>query len=155
MKAKWLLAAPAAVLGCGIFLVACGGGGGGGSHDAHHGSETWEHEASYAKMPSFTDNFSVRTKHLYSIVGDYEDIMKMVNCYCGCMEYTDQEAHDSLYRCYVASKSDDGVEWTDHAGLCGICTEELADIEKWSQEGKTPDQIKQLIEQNFNPSYNA
>ncbi len=154
MKAKWLLALPAAVLGAGVFLVACGGGGGGSSHDAHHNSEKWEHEASLAKMPSFLDNFSVRTKHLYAVVGDYADIMKTVNCYCGCMDYA-EGAHDSLYRCYVASQSDDGVEWTDHAGLCGICTEELADIEKWSKEGKSADEIRQLIEQNFNPHYEA
>ncbi len=155
MKAKWLLALPAAVLTCGIMLVACGGGNGGDSHEAHaHNGEKWELKATYADMPAFLGNFTDRTKHLYSIVGDYEAIMKTVHCYCGCMEYED-DAHDSLYRCYVASKSEDGVTWTDHSALCGICTDELASIEQWSQEGKSADEINQLIEEHYNPNYNA
>jgi len=150
MRAKWLLALPAAVLTCGIILAACGGSG----KDAHgperHGNENWEHEASYASMPSFLENYSGRTKHLYSIVGKYEEIMKMVNCYCGCMAYED-DPHASLLRCYVASKDDTGVVWTDHSGQCGICTEELVKIEQWSKEGKTPEQIVQLIDDHFKP----
>ncbi|MFC5529172.1 PCYCGC motif-containing (lipo)protein [Cohnella yongneupensis] len=151
MKAKWLLALPTALLTCGIVLVACGSG---GSHVHATNSETWEQEASLADMPSFIDNFSVRTKHLYAIVGQYEELMKTVNCYCGCMEYED-DPHVGLFRCYVASKTEDGVTWTNHSGLCGICTEELADIEKWSKEGKSDEEIRQLIEQNFNPNYKA
>jgi hypothetical protein len=148
MKAKWLLLLPAAVLACGIILVACGGSNESEPH--RHGNENWEHEASYAVMPSFLDNYSGRTKHLYSIVGKYEEIMKMVNCYCGCMEYED--SHASLLRCYVVSKDDTGVTWSDHSGQCGICTEELVKIEEWSKEGKSPEQIVQLIEDNFNPN---
>lgn len=155
MKAKWLLALPAAVLTCGIVLAACGGGSSENAHEAHtHNGEIWELKPSYAEMPAFLGNFTERTKHLYSIVGDYEAIMKTVHCYCGCMEY-ENDPHDSLYRCYVASKSEDGVTWTDHSALCGICTDELADIEKWSQEGKTAAEINQLIEEHYNPNYNA
>ena len=149
MNAKWLLALPAALLAGGMLLVACGGGSGeSGPH--RHGNENWEKEASLSDMPSFLDNYSGKTKHLYSVVGQYEEIMKTVNCYCGCMEYED--AHSSLLRCYVAEKDETGVTWTDHSGQCGICTEELAAIEEWSKEGKSADEIRQLIEQNFNPN---
>jgi hypothetical protein len=151
MNAKWLLALPAAVLACGIVLAACGGAG----NDAHgperHGNENWEREASLAVMPSFLDKYASRTKHLYSIVGEYQDIMRLVNCYCGCMEYED-DPHQSLLRCYVAKQDADGVVWTDHSGQCGICTEELVKIEQWSKEGKTPDQIRQLIDDHFKPN---
>jgi hypothetical protein len=150
MKAKWLLVLPAAVLVCGFILVACGGGS--KDSDSHrHGNENWEHEASYAVMPSFLNNFSGRTQQLYGLVGKYEEIMKMVNCYCGCMEYEDGP-HASLLRCYVANKDDTGITWTDHSGLCGICTEELAKIDEWSKAGKSPEQIVELIEDNFNPN---
>ncbi len=151
MKAKWLLALPAAVLTGGILLVACGGGGSNENAPHRYGNENWEHEASYAEMPSFLENYSGRTKHLYSIVGEYEEIMKMINCYCGCMEYED-DPHSSLLRCYIADKDETGITWTDHSTQCGICTEELAKIEEWSKEGKSPDQIRQLIEDNFNPN---
>ncbi|WP_372663844.1 PCYCGC motif-containing (lipo)protein [Cohnella sp.] len=150
MKAKWILALPAAVLTCGIILAACGGGSK-ESEPHRHGNENWEHEASYADMPSFLENYSGRTKHLYSVVGEYEEIMKMINCYCGCMEYED-DPHVSLLRCYVASKDETGITWTDHSGQCGICTEELVMIEKLSKEGKSPEEIRQQIEKNFNPN---
>lgn len=157
MKAKWLLALPTALLCGGILLVACGGGDSGNSHEhgaERHGNENWEHEASLADMPSFLKDFSERTNRLYSLVGKYEDLMKTINCYCGCMEYED-EAHGSLFRCYVANQTADGVTWTDHSGLCGICTEELEMIDKWSKQGKSDEQIQQLIEQNFNPNAKA
>ncbi|MFB9278244.1 PCYCGC motif-containing (lipo)protein [Cohnella cellulosilytica] len=150
MNAKWLLALPAALLAGGILLVACGGGDK-NSEPHRHGNETWEAEASLADMPSFLEKYSGRTKHLYSVVGKYEDIMKLVNCYCGCMEYED-DPHASLFRCYVASQNEDGITWTDHSGTCGICSEELAKIEEWSKQGKSPDEIHQLIEDNFNPN---
>ncbi|MFC4600007.1 PCYCGC motif-containing (lipo)protein [Cohnella hongkongensis] len=149
MNAKWLLALPAALLAGGILLVACGGDGSdSGPH--RHGDENWELEASLSDMPSFLEKYSGRTKRLYTLVGKYEDIMKSVNCYCGCLEYDDP--HGSLFRCYVAEQNENGVTWTDHSGQCGICTEELAMIEEWSKAGKTPEQIYQLIEDNFNPN---
>jgi hypothetical protein len=151
MKAKWLLALPAAVLASGIIMAACGGGGSNAAAPHRHGNENWEAEASYADMPSFLEKYSGRTQHLYSIVGEYEEIMKTINCYCGCMEYED-DPHSSLLRCYVASKDENGIVWTDHSGHCGICTEELVKVEEWSKEGKTPEQIYQLIEDNFNPN---
>lgn len=150
MKAKWLLAVPAAVLTCGIILVACGGGSK-ASESLRHGNENWELEASYADMPSFLENYSGRTKHLYSVVGEYEEIMKTINCYCGCMEYED-DPHASLLRCYVASKDETGITWTDHSGQCGICTEELVMIEELSKAGKSAEEIRQQIEDQFNPN---
>jgi hypothetical protein len=154
MNAKWLLAVPAAVLACGIGLVACGGGSSNADAPHRHGNENWETETSYADMPSFLDKYSGRTKHLYSIVGEYEEIMKLINCYCGCMEYED-DPHSSLLRCYVASKDENGITWTDHSGQCGICTEELVKVEEWSKEGKTSEQIRQLIDDNFKPNTNV
>ncbi|TVY04144.1 PCYCGC motif-containing (lipo)protein [Cohnella terricola] len=151
MKAKWLLALPAAVLAGGILLVACGGGGSNASEPHRHGNEMWEQKASLANMPSFLDKYSGRTRHLYSVVGKYEEIMKMVNCYCGCMKYED-DPHGSLFRCYVAEQNESGVTWTDHSGQCGICTEELVKIEEWTKQGKSHDEIHQLIEDNFNPN---
>jgi hypothetical protein len=104
MNAKWLLALPAAFLACGILLAACGGGG--SNAYAHHrqGNEDWEYKATLADMPSFLDKYSGRTKHLYSIVGKYEDIMKLMNCYCGCMQYED-DPHSSLFRYYVLTRT--------------------------------------------------
>lgn len=151
MKAKWLLALPGAVLAVGIGLIACGDGGAKGGEAHRHGNEIWEKEASLSDMPSFLDNYSARTRHLYSVVGEYADIMKRINCYCGCMEYED-DPHDSLYRCYVASLDESGVTWTDHSGTCGICTEELVMVEQLAKQGQTVEQIIQAIDDNFKPS---
>ncbi|XID93696.1 PCYCGC motif-containing (lipo)protein [Paenibacillaceae bacterium WGS1546] len=153
MNAKWLLALPTALLAAGILLVACGGDGKeSGPH--RHGNEVWEQTASLSAMPSFLSDYSGRTNYLYGVVGKYEDIMKTVNCYCGCLRY-ENDPHPSLFRCYVAEQNEESVVWTDHSGTCGICTEELLKIDEWSKQGKTADEIRDLIEENFNPNAQA
>lgn len=147
MNARWLLAAPALVLALGLAFAACGGGGAGDAPEKH-GSETWEREPSLASAPSFLDGFSARTRHLYGIVGDYRDILQQIKCYCGCSDAGDG-SHKSLYRCYVAEEDADGVTWTDHAAFCGICLDQLAYIEQWSQAGKTPQEIRQLMKEKY------
>lgn len=152
MKARWLLAAPALVLALGLALAACGGGS--GDAPEKHGNEVWERESSLASAPSFLDDFSARTRHLYGVVGDYRDIMQQITCYCGCSDMG-KDSHKSLYRCYIAEEREDGVTWTDHAAFCGICLDQLQYIEQWSREGKTPDKIRQLMKEKYEPAAQA
>lgn len=151
MKAKWLLLLPTIVLAGGVILAACGGGKAGHSHGQEvHGDETWETTASYQEMPLFLSQYSGKTKQLYEMVGKYKDIMALVNCYCGCMEYDD--AHASLLRCYIAGSGPDGIVWSNHSSHCGICLMELEKIDEWSKAGHSPEEIKQMIDNTFNPA---
>ncbi|MFB9327172.1 PCYCGC motif-containing (lipo)protein [Paenibacillus aurantiacus] len=131
------------------ILSACGGGDKNGAH--LHGTELVETTASYAAMPGFLKDYTDLTQSLYAQVGSATDIMKQINCYCGCMD-DEGEQHDSLYRCYIMDAKEGEITWTNHSASCGICMQELQDIVKLKGEGKSVDEIRQFIDDKYKPS---
>jgi hypothetical protein len=118
----------------------------------HHGANGEKMETvPVREMPSFLGNYTDATQNLYTQVQNAADIMKEVKCYCGCMDYAD-DPHDSLYRCYVVEHTGDEVTWTNHGAECGICLDELRDILQLKQQGKSDEEIKQFIEDKYNPA---
>ncbi|WP_309120191.1 PCYCGC motif-containing (lipo)protein [Paenibacillus sp.] len=118
-----------------------------GGHAAHGLPDNIEVTASPDVLPAFLDNYTDTTRDFYSQVYDHMDVLKELNCYCGCMEYNDP--HDSLFRCFIAGVDDDGVHWTDHGGSCGICLMEVRDAIKLADEGKSIDEIRQFIDSTY------
>jgi len=140
-----------AALGLLLFLVLSGcastEGGEHAGHDAHGLPDNLETTPGPDVLPSFLEDYTDATKTFYSQVYAHADVLKELNCYCGCMEYNDP--HDSLYRCFIAGVDDDGVHWTDHGASCGICLMELRDAVRMADEGKTIDEIKQHIDTTY------
>lgn len=135
-----------------LIVAGCGtdSGSTGAAHN-HHGydGERYETTVSHNKLPSFLKDFSRRTNDLYAEVGNYEELLRSLDCYCGCMTY--DEVHDSLYRCYVASRDENGVTWTDHSTSCGICLGEFEDAIKLAKQGKSNEEIRQAIDDKYKP----
>jgi len=142
----WLLAVPALVLAAGLAVSLLGGRGESGAH--RHGDEWWEKTGSLSEPPAFLANYPERTRRLYAVAAEYGHIMRELDCYCGCMEL-ETDPHDSLFRCFVAEMDESGVTWTDHAVFCGICLDEAASVEQWGKEGKTAEEIKQLLAEKY------
>jgi hypothetical protein len=123
----------------------------GDGHD--HGVMTTEgerHETTSGpdELPSFLLNYADRTVDLYADVYEHMHILQHVNCYCGCMEANDP--HDSLLRCFLVGAHDDGsVTWTDHGANCGICLMELQDAITYAKQGKSADEIRDLIDAKY------
>ncbi|MGM1046944.1 MAG: PCYCGC motif-containing (lipo)protein [Bacillota bacterium] len=130
-----------------LLLSGCGGKPSASTH--HHGldSEKYETTASVTVMPELLSVYTDNTQASYATVGDLEDILKELKCYCGCMD--DGKLHDSLHRCFIAEKNDDGVKWTDHGAQCGICLSELQDAKRLKDEGKTIEEIKNFIDNKY------
>ena len=153
-RGDWLLGGFILVVMGLILLAGCGKEDGGSEHSGHTGMDTdderYETTASYKALPSFLVDYTDHTSDLYAAVGAHEDILKQLNCYCGCM--TASPAHDSLYRCYVASRTEDGVEWTDHSANCGICKMELEEVIKLAKQGKSVDEIRAAVDAKFKPA---
>ncbi len=154
-RTDWLIGGFILVVMGLILLAGCGkGGDSGGDHAGHAGMDTdderYETTASYKALPSFLADYTDHTSELYAAVGAHEDILRQLNCYCGCM--TASRPHDSLYRCYVASKNEDGIEWTDHSANCGICKMELEEVIKLAKEGKSADEIRAAVDAKFKPA---
>ncbi|HZG57159.1 PCYCGC motif-containing (lipo)protein [Paenibacillus sp.] len=116
-------------------------------HAGHGLPDNIEVTASPDILPSFLDDYTETTRNFYSQVYAHKDLLKELNCYCGCMEYNDP--HDSLFRCFIAGVDEDGVHWTDHGGSCGICLMELRDAVRMAGEGKTVDEIRAHIDSTY------
>ncbi|WP_274363593.1 PCYCGC motif-containing (lipo)protein [Paenibacillus thermotolerans] len=137
-----------------FVLSGCGSGSqgnageSGGGHEGHtEDAEKYETTASIDVLPSFLDHYSPTTKDLYAKAALHKDLLSELYCYCGCMEYDDP--HDSLYRCYIAEQTADGVKWTDHSAMCGVCLMEVRDAVKMADEGKSADEIKAYIDATY------
>lgn len=116
------------------------------------GSEIWETTASGDKLPSFLDDHTEHTAHLYGQVHEHAHTLDMLNCYCGCMEGTAiDEPHNSLLRCYLVSHptEEGAVTWTDHSTMCGICKQELEVVIDMANKGSTDQEIIDTINEKF------
>lgn len=132
-----------------FLLTGCGASGGHAGHgsDLPHGHTDNIEITAAGELPSFLDVYTQTTRDFYMQAYEYGDILKELNCYCGCMEYNDP--HDSLYRCYIAGVDEDGVHWTDHGANCGICLMEVRDAAQLAKEGKSIEEIKAHIDKTY------
>ncbi|NMO95357.1 PCYCGC motif-containing (lipo)protein [Paenibacillus lemnae] len=132
-----------------VLLSGCGKDSG-SSHAHGPDTETYETTASYKVMPELLSVYTDNTQATYAYVGELEAVLKELKCYCGCMD--EDSLHDSLYRCFIAEKSEDGVKWTDHGAQCGICLSELQDAKRLNDEGKSIEEIKTYIDNKYQGS---
>lgn len=150
MKTKWYGTLFAGLVIGSLALSACGQKEAGHDHTMHgKESEQYEASASLIEMPEFLTKYTDNTQATYALVGQVKEELKMLNCYCGCMDY--ESAHDSLYRCFIASEETGEVTWTDHGAQCGICLEELRDTVELTSEGKSIEEIQTFIDDKYAP----
>lgn len=130
-----------------LLLSACGGKDSASSHSHGLDSEKYETTASINVMPELLSVYTDNTQASYAAVGEIEDILKELKCYCGCMD--NEKLHDSLHRCFIAEKNDKGVKWTDHGAQCGTCLAELQDAKRMKDEGKSIEEIRTFIDNKY------
>ncbi|MCM3783098.1 PCYCGC domain-containing protein [Neobacillus mesonae] len=133
-----------------LVLAACGEKDAAHDHSMHgKDNEQYEASASMTEMPAFLAKYTDNTQTTYTLVREVKEELKMLNCYCGCMDY--DNAHDSLFRCFIASEEEGEVTWTDHGAQCGICLEELKDTARLKSEGKSIEEIQKFIDDKYAP----
>ncbi|ANE49074.1 hypothetical protein SY83_20540 [Paenibacillus swuensis] len=138
---------------CGV-VTACGSSdqaANSGGHSGHNENEGFEVTSSADVMPSFLKTYTPRTGQLYARVNEYEELLKTLNCYCGCMDYAENR-HDSLYRCFIMGKENGRVTWTDHGTQCGVCLNELKDATDMASKGKSNEEIRKAIDAAYKGS---
>jgi len=152
----WLLGGVILLLAGFMAASGCSGGESAGGDGHEHGVMTTEgewHETTSGpdELPSFLLRYADRTVDLYAVVYEHMDILRQLNCYCGCMDANDP--HDSLLRCFLVDVQDDGsITWTDHGANCGICLMELQDAVAFAKQGKSADEIRGLIDAKYAPA---
>jgi len=157
-KRDWLLGGVILMLAGFLIVAGCGSHrepAGESGHNHEHGMTTDGefHEATSGpdELPAFLLNYANRTVDLYGDAYKYRDILRHLNCYCGCMDANDP--HDSLLRCFIVDvKADGSVVWTDHGANCGICMMELQDAVVFAKQGKSADDIRDAIDAKYKPA---
>lgn len=118
--------------------------------NAAHGGEQVEITSFADALPTFLDVYSDQTQHLYAQAVRLEPILRQMPCYCGCMTGDPNEPeHQSLFQCFILDLQEDQVTWTDHGAQCGICLLELQDVDLWDQQGFSPDEILEKINDKY------
>ncbi len=88
------------------------------------------------------------TKEAYIFARANLEVMKKINCYCGCQ--SSAYGHKSLADCFVKKINDKSViEYSDHGRNCQKCILEALDTKKWLAEGHTYEQIGKLIDAKY------
>ncbi|WP_106766300.1 PCYCGC motif-containing (lipo)protein [Paenibacillus faecalis] len=130
-----------------LLLTACSDKDSSSSHSHGLDSEQYETTASVDVMPELLSVYTDNTQASYAAVGELEEILKELKCYCGCMD--NEKLHDSLHRCFIAEKNEEGVKWTDHGAQCGTCLAELQDAKRLKDEGKSLEEIQEFIDNKY------
>lgn len=155
-RRDWLLGGVILTLAAFLIVTGCGSGkdsSGGDEHAGHMTTDGELHETTSGpdELPAFLLNYTNRTADLYAAAYEYMDILRHINCYCGCME--SNNPHDSLLRCYIAeTRADGSIVWTDHSANCGICKMELEDAVALAKQGKSIDEIRDAIDAKYKPA---
>lgn len=120
------------------------------SYHAENG-DLREKTASLSELPKFLDNQHEQIQMVYSAVGEHQDLLEDIPCYCGC---GDSAAHKDNYDCFINENKDNGeVVWDDHGTRCGTCLDTAAKSINMLNEGKSIKEIRQYIDDTYKEGY--
>ncbi len=95
----------------------------------------------HREFPSFVYN-SAQTLRAYRAALQIPEMLPLMPCYCNCGE---AHGHTSLRDCFF---NEDG-SYNDHAAFCEICDMEAIDILEWQTEGRSAEEIRELIDTEY------
>ncbi len=120
------------------------------SHTEGHG-DLREETASAAELPSFLDEKPEDMQLLYTAVGQSQELLEQIPCYCGC---GDSVGHRNNYDCFIHENQESGaVVWDDHATKCAACLEIAAQSIIDYQDGKSIKEIRDDIDAAYEEGY--
>ncbi|MFE8695809.1 PCYCGC motif-containing (lipo)protein [Cytobacillus sp. FJAT-53684] len=107
--------------------------------------------ASLETAPTFLNDKHEQIQMVYAAVGDYQDLLEYIPCYCGCK---DSAAHKDNYDCFIYENKENGeVVWDDHGTRCGTCLDTAAESINLYNEGKSMKEIRQYIDEKYKEGY--
>ncbi|MDE5414980.1 PCYCGC motif-containing (lipo)protein [Alkalihalobacterium chitinilyticum] len=113
--------------------------------------DTRETTASIEELPNFLEHYHSNIIDIYERVPYYQDLLEHIPCYCGCADYV---SHRHTYDCFVHEHFENGnVQWDDHGARCGVCLEIAHYSMKYYDEGVSPLQIRQIIDEMYKEGF--
>ncbi|OLN23177.1 hypothetical protein BTO30_04180 [Domibacillus antri] len=136
------------------FAAACGNENAADTHEGHThtapNGDLQETTASINELPSFLDDKDENMRAIYSAAAKHADVIEQMPCYCGCGETA---GHTSNLSCFVAEMSEEEIVWDDHGTRCGVCLEIAAHTAIMTEEGKSVQEIRTFIDDNYSEGY--
>ncbi|WP_453995639.1 PCYCGC motif-containing (lipo)protein [Bacillus nitroreducens] len=136
-------------------LVGCG------QNEESHDSSSEDHvvvgdireeTASIDQLPSFLDDKPEEMVTIYQAAAMHKDLLETIPCYCGC---ADSVGHRDAYDCFVHDNQDGKIVWDDHGTKCGVCLDIAATSVLEYSNGKSPSEIRELIDETYKEGFPA
>lgn len=80
----------------------------------------------------------------YRLAAANQELFDRIPCYCGCKQ--DPEKYQSLKDCFYDRKSGG---FDEHAAGCTTCLDEAMDIGQWRNDGSSPREIRDKIDEKY------
>ena len=121
----------------GLFVSACGGGNSAPPLTMSPASQL------PAELRSAPD--SVQEAYRFAIAN--QELLSQIPCFCGCVA----GGHKSNLGCYLKEDGQPGgiVQYDNHALGCGICVDITRDVMQMTQEGKSVDEMRTVINERY------
>ncbi|MGO4887479.1 PCYCGC motif-containing (lipo)protein [Anaerobacillus sp. MEB173] len=101
-------------------------------------------------LPTFLNGLHEDIVYIYEDVPHHQELLEHIPCYCGCEPF----GHQHVYNCYIHENKEDGtVVWDDHGTKCGVCLEIAYVSMKYADEGYSPTEIREVIDQAYREGY--
>lgn len=85
------------------------------------------------------DLFKDVVREAYMTAEQYPELLEQLKCYCGCDNPMHSPYHRSLYECFTDT----------HGSNCHTCVNEAILAKNLYIEGKTPSEIRAIIDQKY------
>lgn len=136
------------------FAAACGNDEAHNEHEGHTqeapNGDLQETTASITDLPAFLDDKDENMRAIYLAAAKHASVIEQMPCYCGCGE---SAGHKSNLNCFIADQSEDEVVWDDHGTRCGVCLEIAATAAVMTEEGRSVEDIRTLIDDTYSEGY--
>ncbi len=112
-------------------------------------ADDWVEPRPLGAFPDRVEQAPVKIYEAYAFVADPDNhaLVQSLKCYCGCDSGLE---HRSLFNCYIDElRSGNQAIYSDHGMGCLTCLSEIWDTANWKAAGKTPVEIKELIDSNY------
>ena len=96
-------------------------------------------------LPDFLSDATSNTKNAYLFASDEKNqpALEAAECFCQC-------GHDSLFGCFITERKPDGkIVFAEHGSRCGLCVNEVLFVKKLVGEGKSAEEVGELIDKEF------
>ncbi|MBP2241246.1 hypothetical protein J2Z40_001808 [Cytobacillus eiseniae] len=110
-----------------------------------------ERTPSVSEAPNFLDDKHEQIQTVYAAVGQYQELLEYIPCYCGC---GDSASHKDNYDCFIFENKENGeIVWDDHGTRCGTCLDTAVDSINMYNDGKSMKEIREYIDEKYKEGY--